>query len=299
MSDAALARVAAMRVGVVGAGGRMGREVCRAVLSRAGLELVAAVDPVYAGTRVEELIGLVAGPVAGPGPDAGPDPSRGIAVAASTGALVDAGADVAVDFTQLEESKATIAVCAGAGIHTVVGTTGFTDADLAELGRMFDPAVGSRPRANCVIAANFAIGAVLMMRFAALAAPWFDGAEIIELHHEGKRDAPSGTSLRTAEGMAASRAAASRGRFPADATSVVVVEGARGGSGPGGVRLHSVRLPGLVAHQEVLFGAPGQGLSIRHDSYDRASFMDGVMLAVESVASLPGLTVGIESLLGI
>ena len=295
MTDAALARVAAMRVGVVGAGGRMGREVCRAVLSRAGLELAAAVDPLHAGARVEELIG----PVAGADPDAGPDPGRGIAVAASTGALVDAGVDVAVDFTQLEESRSTIAFCAGAGIHTVVGTTGFTDADLAELGRMFDPAAGSPPPANCVIAANFAIGAVLMMRFAALAAPWFDGAEIIELHHEGKRDAPSGTSLRTAEGMAASRAAASRGRFPADATSVEVVEGARGGSGPGGVRLHSVRLPGLVAHQEVLLGAPGQGLSIRHDSFDRASFMDGVVLAVESVASLPGLTVGIESLLGI
>jgi 4-hydroxy-tetrahydrodipicolinate reductase len=150
-----------------------------------------------------------------------------------------------------------------------------------------------------VLAANFAIGAVLMMRFAALAAPWFDAAEVIELHHEGKRDAPSGTSLRTAEAMAAARRAAGRGDFLPDATSEVVVEGARGGSGPGGIRLHSVRLPGLVAHQEVLFGAPGQGLTMRHDSYDRASFMDGVVLAVESVADRPGLTVGIETLLGI
>ncbi len=181
--------------------GRCAAPCCR----RPGLELVAAVDPVHAGTRVEELIG----PVAGPGPTRS-RPSRGIAVAASTGALVDAGVDVAVDFTRLEASRSTIAFCAGAGIHTVVGTTGFTDADLAELGRMFDPAVGSGRGPTASIAANFAIGAVLMMRFASLAAPWFDGAEIIELHHEGKRDAPSGTSLRTAERMAAARAAASR-----------------------------------------------------------------------------------------
>ncbi len=276
-----------MRVGVVGAGGRMGREVCRTVLSRPGLELTAAVDPRYAGTRVGELIGIGTGGV----------PDGGISVAASTDALVEAGVEVAVDFTQLEVSRATIALCADAGIHTVVGSTGFTGADLAELGRRFEPSTGTR--ANCVIAANFAIGAVLMMRFAALAAPWFEGAEIIELHHEGKRDAPSGTSMRTAEGMAAARAAASRDEFPPDVTSDVVIEGARGGSGPGGVRMHAVRLPGLVAHQEVLLGAPGQGLTIRHDSYDRASFMDGVVLAVQSVASLPGLTVGIEPLLGI
>jgi 4-hydroxy-tetrahydrodipicolinate reductase len=137
------------------------------------------------------------------------------------------------------------------------------------------------------------------MRFAALAAPWFDAAEIIELHHEAKRDAPSGTSLRTAEGMAAARAGAGRDGFLPDATTTVVVDGARGGAGPGGVRMHSVRLPGLVAHQEVLLGSPGQGLTIRHDSFDRASFMDGVVLAVESVASRPGLTLGIEPLLGI
>jgi 4-hydroxy-tetrahydrodipicolinate reductase len=212
-------------------------------------------------------------------------------------ALVDAGAEVVVDFSRLEVARSAIAFCADAGIHTVVGTTGFTEEDLAALGRRFDPATGVR--AHCVLAANFAIGAVLLMRFAALAAPWFDAAEIIELHHEGKRDAPSGTSLRTAEGMAGARRAAGRSDFLPDVTSEVVVEGARGGSGPGGIRLHSVRLPGLVAHQEVLFGAPGQGLTIRHDSYDRASFMDGVVLAVEAVADRPGLTVGIEPLLGI
>ena len=181
----------------------------------------------------------------------------------------------------------------------MVGTTGFTEADLDDLRRRVRPGVGG-VGANCIVAANFAIGAVLMMRFAAMAAPWFDGAEIIELHHDAKRDAPSGTSLRTAEGMAAARPR----RRPVPTSlrtppASVVVEGARGGAGPGGVRIHSVRLPGLVAHQEVLFGAAGQGLTIRHDSYDRASFMDGVLLAVESVATRPGLTVGIEPLLGI
>ncbi len=271
-----------MRVGVVGAGGRMGREVCRTVLGRPGLELVAAVDPGHTGVDVGELIGTT---------------GTGVPVADGLEALTGAGAEVVVDFTQLEVSRATIDCCVGAGIHFVVGTTGFTESDLADLSRRLDTASGTP--AHGVVAANFAIGAVLMMRFAALAAPWFDGAEIIELHHEGKRDSPSGTSLRTAEGMAASRAAAGRGDFPPDATSVVVVDGARGGAGPGGVRVHAVRLPGLVAHQEVLLGGPGQGLTIRHDSYDRASFMDGVVLAVESVASRPGLTVGIESLLGI
>jgi 4-hydroxy-tetrahydrodipicolinate reductase len=260
----------------------MGREVCRAVLARRGLDLVAAVDPAHVGADVGELTGT---------DDAGP------AVADGLDALADADAEVVVDFSRLDVSRSTIAFCADAGIHTVVGTTGFTEAELAELGRRFDPASGAR--ANCVLAANFAIGAVLMMRFAALAAPWFDAAEIIELHHEGKRDAPSGTSLRTAEGMVAARRSSGRDEFPPDATSEVVVEGARGGSGPGGIRLHAVRLPGLVAHQEVLFGAPGQGLTIRHDSTDRASFMDGVLLAVESVAGRPGLTVGIEHLLGI
>jgi len=274
-----------MRVGVVGAGGRMGREVCRTVLGRPGLSLAAAVDPGYAGRTVADVIGTDE-----PSPEA-------LTVTADVSTLTAAEVDVIVDFTHLEISRATLAHCASAGIHAVVGTTGFTGEDLDDLAELFVP--GSVNGANCIVAANFAIGAVLMMRFAALAAPWFDGAEIIELHHEAKRDAPSGTSLRTAEGMAAARVAAGRDGFLPDATSTVVVEGARGGSGPGGVRMHSVRLPGLVAHQEVLLGAAGQGLTIRHDSYDRASFMDGVVLAVESVASRPGLTLGIEPLLGI
>jgi 4-hydroxy-tetrahydrodipicolinate reductase len=276
----------------------MGQEVCRAVRSRSGLDLVAAVDPHHAGTTVDDLIGPSIGAVDAGG-DAGGSGGDVVTVSPSLDVLVASGTEVVVDFTDLEVSRSTIAFCADAGIHAVVGTTGFTEADLEALGRTFDPSARSGAGANCVVAANFAIGAVLMMRFAAMAAPWFDGAEIIELHHEAKRDSPSGTSLRTAEGMAAARTAASRGAFPPDATRVEVVAGARGGAGPGGVRMHSVRLPGLVAHQEVLFGAPGQGLTIRHDSYDRASFMDGVILAVESVATRPGLTLGLEPLLGI
>ena len=263
----------------------MGREVCRTVLLRPGLDLVAAIDPGMPGETVAELTGLG-------GPEVGE-----LTVSAELDALGGSGADVVVDFTHLEASRATIAHCAAAGIHVVVGTTGFDQTDLDELATLFPAAGGSG--ANCIVAANFAIGAVLMMRFAAMAAPWFDGAEIIELHHDAKRDAPSGTSLRTAEGMAAARADAGRDEFPPDATATVVVEGARGGAGPGGIRMHSVRLPGLVAHQEVQFGSAGQGLTIRYDSYDRASFMDGVVLAVESVATRPGLTLGIEPLLGI
>ncbi len=268
----------------------MGREVCATVLSRQGLELAAALDPAHVGSSVAELVGFGVGSGVGSG-------NGDLLVTADLDALVDARVDVVVDFTHLDVSRATLSFCAESGIHAVIGTTGFTEDDLVEWGRQFDPAGGSR--ANCIIAANFAVGAVLMMRFAAMAAPWFEGAEIIELHHEAKRDAPSGTSLRTAEQMAAARAEASRPEFPADVTSTTVVDGARGGVGPGGVRMHSVRLPGLVAHQEVLFGAPGQGLTIRHDSYDRSSFMDGVVLAIEAVALRPGLTVGLEPVLGI
>jgi 4-hydroxy-tetrahydrodipicolinate reductase len=256
----------------------MGREVCRAVLARPDLELVAAVDPLHAGDDLTALIGAGAG---GPTVSGGPE------------VLVDSGAEVVVDFTHLEAARATLAFCARSGLHVVVGTTGFTEEDMADLRRGF----AGPP--NCIVAANFAIGAVLMMRFAELAAPWFEGAEIVELHHAGKRDAPSGTSLRTAERIASARTASGSGAFPEDATATRVVEGARGGEGAGGVRIHSVRLPGLVAHQEVIFGSLGQGLTVRHDSYDRVSFMDGVILAVRSVAERAGVTVGLEPLLGL
>jgi 4-hydroxy-tetrahydrodipicolinate reductase len=149
------------------------------------------------------------------------------------------------------------------------------------------------------VAANFAVGAVLLMRFCELAAPYMDAVEVIELHHDRKRDAPSGTALHTAEGIARARRAAGCGPLPPDPTTELVLEGARGGEGPGGVRVHSVRLPGLVAHEEVVFGAPGQSLTLRHDAYDRASFMPGVLMAVRQVPTRPGLTVGLEALLGV
>jgi 4-hydroxy-tetrahydrodipicolinate reductase len=182
-------------------------------------------------------------------------------------------------------------------MHAVVGTTGFTEADLDHLASRFTGPEFGAP--NCVLAPNFAIGAVLMMRFAELAAPWFEGAEIVELHHDGKLDAPSGTSARTAERMAIARTSTGSGPFPPDRTTTAPIPGTRGGSGSAGVRIHSVRLPGLVAHQEVVLGSLGQTLTIRHDSYDRVSFMDGVILAVREVPTRPGLTLGIESLLGL
>jgi 4-hydroxy-tetrahydrodipicolinate reductase len=167
----------------------------------------------------------------------------------------------------------------------VVGTTGLGDADYDELR-------GAFTTSNCVVAPNFAIGAVLMMRLAEIAAPFFESVEIIELHHEAKKDAPSGTAMLTVE-----RIAAASSEWTPDPTTVEVVPGARGAKGPGGIAVHSVRLKGLVAHQEVLFGTTGQSLSIRHDSYDRSSFMPGVLLAVKRVAERPGVTVGLDALL--
>jgi 4-hydroxy-tetrahydrodipicolinate reductase len=268
----------------------MGREVCRAVLARSGLELAAAVDPGYRGTPLSQLIGVDAG---------------SLEVSGEPDAMTDAGVEVAVDFTRVEAARVNLSFCAEAGIHAVVGTTGLTGSDLEDLGHRF---AGAGRAPNCIVAPNFAVGAVLMMRFAELAAPWFAGAEIIELHRAGKLDAPSGTAVRTAEmiaGALRARAPAGAARdvagtegYPSDRTVHRLLDGARGGSGPGGVRLHSVRLPGHIAHQEVIFGAEGETLTIRHDSTDRISFMAGVVLAVESVPTRPGLTVGLEPLLG-
>jgi 4-hydroxy-tetrahydrodipicolinate reductase len=259
------------RVAVVGAGGRMGQEVCRAVVAAGDLELVAAVDPQHSGRSIE-----------------------GITVAGTVEALGEQGAEVVVDFTVAEAARDNLIGYAEAGLHAVVGTTGLTEAELAGAANLFAASV-----ANAIVAANFAIGAVLLMRFCELAAPYMDGVEVIELHHEAKRDAPSGTALHTAQRIAAARERAGSGPLPADATTLEVLPGARGGEGPGGVRVHSVRLPGLIAHEEVIFGATGQSLSIRHDSYDRRSFMPGVLLAVRAVPDRPGLTVGIEALLGL
>ncbi len=258
-----------IRVGVFGAAGRMGATVCAAVMADPELELVAAVDPQHAGLDLR-----VAAKV-----------DSDLHVASSPEALVDAGAEVVVDFTVLDASRQNLAFAADHGIHAVVGTTGFTEADRERFAASFT-------RSSCFIAPNFAIGAVLMMRFAEMAAPWFDTAEVIELHHNQKVDAPSGTAMLTVERMAAASSV-----WAADPTRTEVLPGARGSLGPGGIRVHSVRLQGLVAHQEVLLGATGQTLTIRHDSYDRSSFMPGVVLAVKRVGDRPGLTVGLDTLL--
>jgi 4-hydroxy-tetrahydrodipicolinate reductase len=259
------------RVAVVGAGGRMGHEVCTALAAAEDLELVAAVDPNHVGDTVE-----------------------GVVVEADTAALTERGAQVVVDFSVAAAARDNLVFYADAGLHAVVGTTGLTETELAGAANLFTAST-----ANAIVAANFAIGAVLLMRFCELAAPHMDGVEVIELHHDAKRDAPSGTAMHTAAGIAEARERAGAGPLPADPTTEHVLPGARGGEGPGGVRVHSVRLPGLIAHEEVIFGALGQSLSIRHDAYDRRSFMPGVLLAVRAVPDRPGLTVGIEALLGL
>ena len=254
----------AIRVGVFGAGGRMGATVCAAVAGDADLELVAAVDPHHAGSEIE-----------------------GVTIAPDASAMFDAGVQVAIDFTQLDAARDNLAWMAEHGVHAVVGTTGFSDDDLDRLREAFTTS-------NCLIAPNFAIGAVLMMRFAELAAPHFETAEVIELHHDRKVDAPSGTAMLTVERMEAAS-----DDWGEDPTTKLVVKGARGALAAGGIRVHSVRLRGIVAHQEVLLGTTGQTLTIRHDSYDRSSFMPGVLLAAKAVADRPGLTIGIDDLLGI
>jgi len=205
-----------------------------------------------------------------------------------------AGCDVVVDFTHPGAVMDNLRWCIGQGLDTVVGTSGFDEPKLAQVREW----LGAAPGARVLVAPNFSVGAVLMMRFAEQAARFFASAEVIELHHAGKADAPSGTASRTATMIAGARAAAGLGE-PPDAT-VTALEGARGTTLGGGVHVHSVRLAGLVAHQEVLFGGPGEVLTIRHDSLDRVSFMPGVLLAIRGIASLPaGLTVGLDPLLGL
>lgn len=200
-------------------------------------------------------------------------------------------AQVVVDFTHPDAVMDNIAWCVERGIHMVIGTTGFTEERLDRVRAL----LGTQPGVGVLIASNFSIGAVLMMQFAAKAAPFYPSAEIVELHHPNKADAPSGTATTTAQRIAAARAAAHLGPVP-DAT--VHDEGARGAV-VDGIHVHGVRLQGLVAHQEVLLGALGETLTIRHDSFDRVSFMPGVIAAVHHVAEVPGLTLGIDSLLGL
>jgi len=251
----------------------MGRQVCRAVVDDPELELVAAVDPFHAGIDLPQL-GVE---------------HPGVQVAAKPDAMSAADAEVTVDFTVLDAARQNLEWCAEHGVHAVVGTTGFSPGDLEGLRERFQASA-----ANAVVAPNFTIGAVLMMRFAELAAPYFETAEVIELHHDAKVDAPSGTAMATAERMAAASS-----DWSPDPTERETAPGARGARGPGGIPIHAVRLRGLFAHQEVVLGTAGQMLTIRHDSYDRSAYMPGVLLAVRAVRDRPGLTVGLDALLGL
>jgi 4-hydroxy-tetrahydrodipicolinate reductase len=242
-----------IKVGVLGARGRMGAEVVKAVEESSDCQLVAALD---LGDSLDQLI--------------------------------SSGAHVVVDFTTPDSVMANLEFLIAHKIHAVVGTTGFDDARMAKLKSLSS----AHPEVGVLIAPNFAIGAVLMMEFAAKAAKYFESAEIIELHHPDKVDAPSGTASRTAGIISAARKEASLPAMP-DATTTSL-DGARGAL-VGDVPVHSVRLRGLIAHQEVLFGGLGETLSIRHDSLDRAGFMPGVLLGIRSVISRPGVTFGLEN----
>lgn len=244
-----------LRVAVLGAHGRMGSEAVKAVEAAEGLDLVAALDH---SDSLQEL--------------------------------VEAQAEVLIDLTVPAASEDNVRFGVEHGIHCVVGTTGWDDEKLARLEQL----LGEHPEVGVLIAPNFSIGAVLAMRFSAQAARFFESAEIVELHHPDKVDAPSGTAARTAALMAAEREEAGVPVSP-DATQTDPT-GARGGV-VDGIHVHSVRLRGLVAHQETLLGSVGEQLSIRHDSFDRVSFMSGVLLGVRTVGQRPGLTHGLDGYL--
>jgi 4-hydroxy-tetrahydrodipicolinate reductase len=245
------------RVAVLGARGRMGTAACAALEAAAGLEVVARVD------LGDDIAGLGA-----------------------------AGTEVAVDFTRPDAVLDNVAWCVQHGVHAVVGTSGFTDERLAVVRDL----LADRPEVGVLVVPNFSIGAVLAMRFAQQAAPYFESVEVVEMHHPDKVDAPSGTARRTAELIAAARADAGLGPVP-DATSDDPA-GARGAR-VDGIAVHAVRLRGLTASQEVVLGGAGETLTVRHDSHDRASFMPGVLAAVRAVSGRPGLTVGLDAVLGL
>lgn len=244
-----------LRVAVLGARGRIGSEAVRAVEAAEDLELVAALGR---GDRLESL--------------------------------ADAGAQVAVELTTPASVMGNLDFCVRHGIHAVVGTTGWTEDRLAQLTGW----LGQSPSTGVLIAPNFSIGAVLTMKFAQLAAPWFESVEVVELHHPNKVDAPSGTATRTAQLIARARAKA--GSAPAPDATATALDGARGADVEG-VPVHSVRLRGLLAHQEVLLGAEGETLTVRHDSLHHSSFMPGILLGVRRVVDTPGLTFGLENFL--
>jgi 4-hydroxy-tetrahydrodipicolinate reductase len=244
-----------MRVGVVGAYGRMGESISRTIESDPELTLSARIGS--------------------------SDPLK---------QLADAGTDIVVDVTNLDAARKNLPWFAMHGMHVIVGTSGLTDADISELQRAFE-----NSGKVCFVVPNFSIAAVLSMRFAEESAPYFDGVEIIEVHHDQKKDAPSGMATATAD-----RIAKARGDKPwrTDPTELETVERARGGLMHEGINVHSLRLPGRLAHQEVIFGSAGQTLTIRYDSIDRSSFMPGVVRSVKSIGTLPpGVTVGLEAVL--
>ena len=242
-----------IKVGVLGALGKVGREICAGVDAADGVELVARID---AGDSMDTLL--------------------------------SAGAETIVDFTHPDVVMPNLLFCIEHGINAVVGTTGFTEDRLATL----RSALGESPRSGVLIAPNFSIGAILMMSWSQEAARFYESAEVIELHHPTKADAPSGTATRTAQMIAAARRDAGLGPMP-DATSTGL-EGARGADVEG-VRVHGLRVRGMIASQEVVFGSAGETLAIRHDTMDRASFVPGVLLGVRSIAANPGLTIGLEA----
>ena len=260
------------RVAVCGASGKMGREVVKAISRAEGLELVGGVAPHHAGRDCGELAGV--GPLGRP-------------IVARLEDLPEKP-DVMVDFTHPSAVKANVVRALQAGVRAVVGTTGLFPEDLSEIARMAE-----EQGVGAIVAPNFALGAVLLMRFAAEASRYFDHAEILELHHNQKADAPSGTDIKTAEMMLTARDAFGT----SNVADREMLSGARGANfDETGLRIHAIRLPGLVAHQEVIFGGLGQTLTIRHDSLSRESFMPGVLLAVRKVLDLKGLVYGLEKL---
>jgi 4-hydroxy-tetrahydrodipicolinate reductase len=261
-----------IRVGVVGACGRMGLMVCRAVAETKDMALVAAIDRSKTGESIGALIG---------------HPAIEVPVTDELDRLLEAQVEVAVDFTHPDVVMETVRWCISHAVHLVVGTTGIPAEGLQEIAALI---ADEGSESNVIAAPNFSLGAVLMQRFAAVAARVFPAVEVIELHHDGKADAPSGTAIATARRILEERERAFHGPLAES------LEGARGGD-LDGVRVHSVRLPGLVAHHEVIFGGEGQTLTIRHDSTDRASFMPGVLMAIRAIMTRPGLTVGLEPLL--
>jgi 4-hydroxy-tetrahydrodipicolinate reductase len=263
-----------IKVLVSGAAGKMGTEVIRALKKETDMKLVGAVDIAQ--------IGIDAGEDAGVGP-AGVEISKNLKAA-----INDSRPDVVIDFTHPNVAMMNIRVILNSKVHAVIGTTGLTDENLGEIKKLC-----LKNKVNCIVAPNFAIGAVLMMMFSKTAAKYMPNVEIIELHHDKKADAPSGTSIKTAEMIdAARKQAGAKAAVPAGSPD----DPARGEE-KCGIRVHSVRLPGLVAHQEVIFGGTGQVLTIRHDSLDRTSFMPGVLLAVRRATDIRGVIHGLDKLL--